>query len=156
MGEGRILPNTSAQRRSTMDLKDFGSHVLIRLDPGDDVVESVKQAARDCGVKLGMVAGIGAVNKAIVGLFDPVAKEYHSTEMTENFEIGSLTGNVSTMKGETYVHLHAVLTNADYKAVGGHLNAALVSCTAEIIISKIEGEIDREYSEEIGLNLITF
>lgn len=139
-----------------MELKDFGKHVLIRLDPDDDVVESVKKAATDCGVKLGLVSGIGAVNKATVGLFDPVGKEYHSTEMAENFEMGSLTGNVSTMNGETYVHLHAVLTNADYKAVGGHLNAANVSCTSEIVIAKIDGEIDRKFDETIGLNLIKF
>ena len=40
--------------------------------------------------------------------------------------------------------------------VGGHLNSALVSATAEIVITVINGYVSREFSNEIGLNLIKF
>jgi len=36
------------------------------------------------------------------------------------------------------------------------LNSAVVSSTCEIIVEKIDGSVDRELSEEIGLNLIKF
>ena len=39
---------------------------------------------------------------------------------------------------------------------GGHLNRAIVGATCEMFIHVIPGEIDRKFSEEIGLNLIEF
>ena len=37
-----------------------------------------------------------------------------------------------------------------------HLNRAIISATAEIQIQVIDGEIGREFSDEIGLNLFKF
>ena len=37
-----------------------------------------------------------------------------------------------------------------------HLNRAIISATAEIQIQVIDGEIGREFSEDIGLNLFKF
>ncbi len=60
------------------------------------------------------------------------------------------------MKGETYIHLHINICDKELKSFGGHLNSAIVSATCEIIIDSIQGEVDREFSEEIGLNLLKF
>ncbi len=57
------------------------------------------------------------------------------------------------MKGEVYLHLHITLSDSHCNAFGGHLNSAIVSGTCEVVIGIIEGEVDREFSEEIGLNL---
>lgn len=42
------------------------------------------------------------------------------------------------------------------KYFGGHLNKAIVSATCEMVISIIEGNVDRYFDEEIGLNLFKF
>lgn len=39
---------------------------------------------------------------------------------------------------------------------GGYLNRALVSATCEMVVRVIDGEIDRAFSEEIGVNLFCF
>ncbi len=52
--------------------------------------------------------------------------------------------------------MHINLANDKYKTYGGHLDSAIISATGEIMIEAIEGELDREFSEDIGLNLYKF
>ena len=42
------------------------------------------------------------------------------------------------------------------RVVGGHLNRAEVSATCEMVVSVLDGRVDRSFSEEIGLNLMEF
>ena len=137
-----------------MDMKKMAGTLVVRLDPGEDIVTSLTEIARKENIRLATVSAIGAVNDIVVGLFNPVSKKYTQNEVKDNFEIVSLAGNISTMKGETYLHLHMAAADVTGKVVGGHLNKAIVSATAEVFINVIEGEVDREYSETIGLNLL--
>ncbi len=139
-----------------MESKKFGNSIIVRVDKGEEIVESLKKACKEHNVKLGYVTGIGATNQAKVGLFDPKTKEYHSAELKENFEIAPLCGNISTRNQESYLHLHINLCNKEHKSFGGHLNSAIVSATFEAVIQTIEGKIGRSFDEEIGLNLIKF
>ena len=139
-----------------MDYARYGSKLLIRLDPGEDVVATLADVCKKENVRLGVVTGIGAVGKATVGLFKPDSKEYFSTTMEKPFEITNLSGNVSEMNGELYLHLHITLADIDHNAFGGHLNEAIVSATAEIWIDIVDGQVDREFSDAIGLNLLKF
>jgi predicted DNA-binding protein with PD1-like motif len=65
-------------------------------------------------------------------------------------------GTVSTMADETYLHLHITIGDIDNNVHGGHLNAAVVSATCEIVVQILDGEVDREFSETIGLNIFKF
>lgn len=58
------------------------------------------------------------------------------------------------MNGEIYLHLHIGLFDSKYNIYGGHLTSAIISGTGEIIIEEIDGEIEREFNEEVGLNLL--
>jgi len=137
-----------------MDYKRFDNKVVVRIDKGEEIVETLKQVCKNLDIKLGTITGIGATDKAIIGLFDVKTKKYHSTELVGDHEIAPVYGNISTISGETYLHLHANLCNAEHKSFGGHLNSAVVSATFEGVIDIIDGKIDREFDENIGLNLI--
>lgn len=139
-----------------MEYKRYGSKILIRLDPGEEVVRSVAEVCEAERVRLGSISGIGAVDRAKVGLFKPETREYVSTVLEKHLEITALAGNVSQMNGELYLHLHATLADVDHNAFGGHLNEAMVSATAEIWIDIVEGTVDRAFSETVGLNLLEF
>lgn len=139
-----------------MEYRRYGSKILVRLDPGDDVVTQVSEVCKKESVRLGNVSGIGAVDKATVGLFKPDSKEYFSTTLEKPFEITNLSGNVSEMNGELYLHLHITLADIEHNAFGGHLNEAIVSATAEIWIDIVDGEVDRAFSDTVGLNLLKF
>lgn len=139
-----------------MEYKQFNSKYVVRLNKGEDILESLKEICRKEDIKLGTISGIGAVNKAVMGLFETATKKYHSKEYIGDMEIVSLTGNITRQNDEVYLHVHVCLTHITSGVVGGHLNSAVVSATAEIVIDVIEGNVERKFSEEIGLNLLDF
>ena len=139
-----------------MEFQKFGNKFVIRLDKGEEVVETLKQFCTKNHIKLGMVNGIGSTNRVVIGIFDTKNKKYSSIEFKGDHEIDQLSGNISTMSGDVYIHLHANLSDSSYNAYGGHMNSAIVSATCEIIIDVIDGEVNREFSDEIGLNLYAY
>lgn len=136
-----------------MDYKKFNDKYVLRLEKGEEVVESLKKFAKKEDIKLAKVSGIGAVNKATIGLFLTKEKRYFSKELTGDMEIIALNGSISTMDKEVYLHLHIALGNEDFDIRGGHLNSAEISATGELIIELLDGEVDRKLDEDLGLNL---
>ena len=137
-----------------MEYKRFNNKFIVRINKGEEIVETLKKVCKDNSIKLGSVTGIGATNKVTVGLFDVDTKKYHSTELTGNYEIVPLQGNITTMDGEVYLHLHINVCDLEHHSFGGHLNSAIVSATFEAVIDIIDGKIDRKFNKEIGLNLL--
>lgn len=131
----------------------FGSKFILRIDRGEEIIGAIKKFCEENNIRLGTFSGIGSTNKAVVGLFDPETKKYHSKEFNGNYEIAPLTGNISTMNGAIYIHVHANLCDASHNSFGGHLNSAVVSATFEAVVDVIDGVVEREFSDFIGLNL---
>jgi len=139
-----------------MKARASGNHWILRIDKGEEIVETLAQFCREKGIRLGTVSGIGAAGRTTIGLFETRTKEYVRKEMVGDHEITSLTGNISRMNDEVYLHLHINLSDPDCHTFGGHLNSAVVSATCEVVICVLDGEVNREFSEEIGLNLYKF
>ena len=137
-----------------MEYRKFGKQYVIRLEKGEEIVSSIKDLCEK--IKLGSLSGIGAVNKVTAGLFKTGEKKYVSRTYEEDMEIVSLGGNVSRMNGETYLHFHISVANEAGEVRGGHLTEAYISATGELVLTEIEGTVDREYSGGIGLNLFKF
>lgn len=137
-----------------MVYKIFEDTIVLRLEKGEEVISSIKEVCEKEKITLGTITGLGAANSVTIGLFKTKEKKYYSTNHKEDFEITNLTGNISTMNNEVYLHIHGTFANIDGVCIGGHLNEAIISATAEIFIKKVNGSIDRKFSDEIGLNLI--
>lgn len=137
-----------------MKVRDSKTHLIIRLEKGEEVVSTIVDICKEYNVKLGVITGIGAVNYAEVGYFDVEKKKYYSNEFKGNLEILSLMGNITNKDGEVYIHPHLTFADEEGNAKGGHLNKAIISATGEIIIEKIDDYIGRVFSDEIGLNLM--
>lgn len=136
-----------------MKAKKFTNKFIVRIDKGEEIVETLKQFCKNNNIKLGSIVGIGATNKATIGLFNATTKKYLSKELTGDYEIAPLLGNISTMDDKVYLHIHANLCDSKHHSFGGHLNSAVVSATFEAIIEVIDGKINREFNDKIGLNL---
>jgi len=138
-----------------MEYKRFGDKIVLRLDKGDEITESVISVAQKEGVSLAEISGIGATDDFTVGVFDMAKSVYDSFSYNGNHEITSLTGNITEMNGKTYQHIHITCAGKN-GFVGGHLLRAKISLTAEIFINILSGKIDRRKDENLKINTLYF
>lgn len=139
-----------------MEYRKFQNKIIMRMDKGEEILEKVREVAEKEKIKLADISALGAVSEFTVGVFDTEAKEYHANEFKGSFEIVSLTGTINTMNDEFYCHLHMSAGNEKGQVFGGHLNRAIISATCEMVITLIDGRVDRRFEKEVGLNLFQF
>ena len=139
-----------------MQFQRFGNKVIVRIDRGEEIVSSLQSVCKKEGITLASVSAIGAVNNFTVGVFSPSTKVYKSNRFEGDYEIVSLSGTVTTKEGIPYIHLHMSAGDGEGRVFGGHLNQAFVSATCEMVIDISDGTVERQFSEEIGLNLFKF
>jgi len=135
-----------------MNYKQFNNKVVVRIDKGEELVDCLKMICKKLDIKLGSIVGIGSTDKVTIDLLNTKTKKYQSKEFTGDHEIAALIGNITTMNDEVYLHLHITICNIEHKAIGGHLSSAIISATFEGFIDIIEGQVAREYNDDIGLN----
>ena len=139
-----------------MEYRRFGNTIVARIDRGEEILAAVREIAGTEHIQLASVSALGATNDFTVGVYNVDEKQYHANDFKGNFEIVSLTGPINTMDGEFYTHLHMSAGDEKGQVFGGHLNRAVVSAVCEMVITVIDGVVDRRFSEEIGLNLFRF
>ena len=139
-----------------MEYRKFGDTYIVRLDPGEEILTQLKVFAEQEGVKMASVTALGAVKDFTVGVFDANAKVYRSNRFQGVYEIVSLVGTINTMNDAFYCHLHMCAADQEGHAFGGHLNEAVISATCELVVTCLPGRTDRVFSDQVGLNLISF
>ncbi len=139
-----------------MDYKRFGDTLVLRLDPGEEVMAELLALAKAEGIHLATIQGLGACREVDLALYDVEEQAFRRSSYTEALEMTSLDGNYSEMGGEPYLHVHANFGRADQTVIGGHLVRAVISGTAELFIRLLDGRVDRTKSAETGLNVFSF
>lgn len=139
-----------------MEYKRFGNQIVIRMDRGEEIYEQLKQVALKENIKLAQVSALGATNDFEAGVFDTKEKVFCPNHFQGDHEIVSLTGTINTMNGEYYAHLHMSAGGMDGRVVGGHLKWAKISVTCELVVTVIDGVVDRVFDEQLQFNRFQF
>ena len=139
-----------------MEYRKSGEKYVIRIDKGEEILAAVQSLCRREQITLAEFTGLGAVGDLTAGVFDTGQKTFRGTRWQGDMEITSLIGNVTTLDGEVYLHAHISVADAAGNVKGGHLKSAVVSATAELVLTVMQGGVGRQCSEEIGLNLLKF
>ena len=139
-----------------MEYGRFGDTVFLRIDRGEEIIETVRSVAEREHIRLASVEALGATDDFTVGVYDVDEKRYHSKTFTGPHEIVSLVGTITEKDGAFYQHLHMSAGNRDCEVFGGHLNRAVVSATCEMVIRISDGVVERRTDPEIGINLMSF
>ena len=137
-----------------MRFRTAGGPYIVRLDPGERIVETLAALCAAEGIRAASITGLGTCVEAELGSLDWETKTHRLRRFEGHFEIAALVGNVSVQDGKPLVHLHITLADADGRAFSGHLHEAEIKATGEIIITPLEGELRRRKDPDTGLNLI--
>ena len=130
-----------------------GSRIFIRLELGDDVLESLTATAAEHGVTAGWLNGIGAASGVELGYYDLERKDYTKWVVAGDVEFASASGSIGLRDGKPFVHLHAVVSDRQCVTHGGHLFRATTGATLEFVLLVGEAPIERTPDEAIGLYL---
>lgn len=126
----------------------------IVLDSGDEAVSLLQNFVRNHEVEAASLTAIGALSGATLGYFDWATKQYEKITVSEQVEVLSLIGDVAVADGAPSLHVHAVLGKRDGSAIGGHLLAAQVRPTLEVILIQAPSYLRKTRDPETGLALI--
>ena len=129
---------------------------FIRLDKDEDLFESLLKWAEEKKLKSGHLSGIGALKDVELGFYHLDKKEYDRKKFPKEAELLSLEGNLTSLNGKPFFHIHALLGDEDFRAFGGHLFSAKVAVTCEINFRVFDHICERKENKNIGLNLISF
>jgi len=127
---------------------------VLRLESGDDILQTIRQFATTKRISAGLLEGIGSLSKVKLGHYDFKTKQYRYEIFEDDLEILNLSGNIATMDREPLPHVHVTLGRRDFSVIGGHLDEGSSANMVEIGLWKLPGKLVKAKDAEIGLNVL--
>ena len=97
---------------------------------------------------------IGALNEAILGWFDPQRKMYKKIPVDGQHEVIGMSGDIALYQGKPVVHTHMILGSPDGSTRAGHVLAAYVSPTLEVMVTVDPVTMQKRFDPATDLTLI--
>jgi len=127
---------------------------LLRIEPNEEVFESLINFAEKNKIKSGFFYGIGACKECEIGRYNEKKKDYDWFKFKKQLEIASLIGNLTLKENHLYLHIHAALGDKNLKTISGHLRKLVIFPTCEIMFFAFNSKIERKYDQLTNLFLI--
>ncbi len=137
-----------------MNSKKINDIYIVRLDKGERLLETLKGFCVKNKIECGYFFGIGSLDGAELAHYIVKTKKYTYEIFKQPLEITNLTGNITTMNDEVYLHCHITLSDVNMEAIAGHLKEGIIGATCEIILIVLDAKIERKFDSDIGLNLM--
>lgn len=129
-------------------------HYLLRIERGEEIIQTVTTWCKANTVTLAELRGIGAAQNVVLSSYNLETKQYEQKAYPESVEIASFTGNISLVDNEPFCHIHVVIGIDTLEAKAGHLHSATVSGTMEIFVTTYQTTVRRLPDSETGLKLL--
>jgi predicted DNA-binding protein with PD1-like motif len=132
----------------------MGGSYLVRLDRGEQALESLRAFADRYRIGFAVIRAIGTLASVTLGYYDALSKTYRDRTLEEPLEVLNLSGNIAKGEGgKRVVHAHVTVGRPDYTTLGGHMVEATVGPTLEVVIESMPIAIHRRYDPDTGLKL---
>src|SRR3989339_1230396 len=109
---------------------------ILRLDDGEDIIDSILKSARDSRSTMLICTGLGMITDFELGYFEK--GEYISKSYSEPHELLSIQGVISGY-GDHRVHIHVSVADREHRMFGGHLLRGKAWMANEIGILRLDG-----------------
>ncbi len=121
---------------------------------GDEAFSGLLEFAQKYHVTSAHFTAIGAVNGATLGWFDPQRKAYKKIPITGQHEVIGMSGDIALYQGKPVVHTHMLVGESDGTTRGGHVLAAYVSPTLEVMVTVDPVTMQKRFDPDTDLTLI--
>lgn len=144
-----------------MEYRIYDQTYYVRMDRGDEIIDSLLRLCREEKLKNAVFSGIGGCREAQIQTFIPQTGTFETQTLSGMLELISLNGNiVCDDEGELYHHTHALFSfkeNGVHGMAGGHIKSVTVLYTAEIELRPVVGGIIRRKQDpETGTGFWSF
>jgi predicted DNA-binding protein with PD1-like motif len=121
---------------------------------GDEALSGLLEFAEKYQVKSAHFTAIGALNGATLGWFDPQRKMYKKIPVVGQHEVVGMSGDIALYKGNPVVHTHMIVGSPDGTTLAGHVLAAYVSPTLEVMVTVDPTTMQKRFDPATDLTLI--
>jgi predicted DNA-binding protein with PD1-like motif len=122
--------------------------LAIRLDPGEDVLLSIRDAVREHGIRNAiLISGVGSLDRYHVHVVETTNMPPGNTFVRGEGPFDILT--VTSAVNDGQVHAHIAFSNAE-QAMGGHLEEGCRVLTFAIVVLAETPEADFSYWDVPG------
>lgn len=133
-----------------MTYSEHNGSYLIRIMPGEELLETLFAFCKEHGITGGSFSGIGGTTNVTLQYFNSLTKKYQEKKFSgELFEVTNLTGNISVEK----LHVHMTIADKEFHAWAGHCGAVVADPTLEIMLTPFP-ETNRTLDDYSGLDLL--
>ena len=126
-----------------MDYRRYNDTYYIRMDKGDEIIETIYAVCRKENICSAIYSGIGGCSRAEIQAFIPDKGVFETQELCGMLELVSLNGNIiSDEENQIFHHTHAVFSykkDGVHGMSGGHVKSITVLYTAEIELRPVIG-----------------
>ena len=137
-----------------MRFGNFSKNVnIIRLEKGEEVLESLSSFVSKHNISNGAILGLGSLENPTLAHYRVADKRYSEKTLKGIFEVTNLTGTIGLFENEPVVHIHVTLSDENMLGFGGHVVKATVSATMEIVIWSYPSSFEKKQNDKIGLKL---
>jgi len=121
---------------------------------GDEAFSGLLEFAQKYHVTSAHFTAIGAVSGATLAWFDPQRKMYKKIPITGQHEVIGMSGDIALYQGKPVVHTHMIVGAPDGTISAGHVLAAYVSPTLEVMVTVDPVTMQKRFDPDTDLTLI--
>jgi predicted DNA-binding protein with PD1-like motif len=121
---------------------------------GDEAFSGLLEFAENYQVTSAHFTAIGALNGATLAWFDPQRKMYKKIPVNGQHEVIGMSGDIALYQGKPVVHTHMVVGSPDGTTLAGHVLAAYVSPTLEVMVTVDPITMQKRFDPATDLTLI--
>ncbi|WP_338970750.1 PCC domain-containing protein [Spiroplasma endosymbiont of Labia minor] len=120
-----------------MEIKKQGSYLVVTINNGDSITESLEKTIRTYGIIDGIVSGFGYSSMLQLGAMEKVDPLFYNKQVYEELiTINNITGFVSNRSW----HIHMQITDKEFNQSGGHFIAGVAWMDTYITINVLKTE----------------